>query len=440
MIFVDRSLVGLLWPLLDTFETVRHIVVMDDGGGDVPEPRRRPGRSCTTTRTLLAARRPGRVGTSRTRTRPRRCATRAAPRATPRASSTRHRSTWLHTMARHDRRQPRRRARATSILPVVPMFHANAWGLAHAAVAVRGRRWCMPGPDLSPDGDRRPDRGRRRSPSPPACPPSGWACCPSSKGRDTSRLRAIPCGGSAVPRALSEAYREQTGLPIMQAWGMTETSPVASVGRIKSHARRPCTEDELADLRTTVGLPLARRRVPRRRPDDRSSRCRGTARPRASCRSRGPWIAREYYNDDRSPRVLHRRRLAEDRRRRHGRRRGLHPPRRPHQGRGEVRRRVDQLGRARERDHGPPRRWPRPPSSACRTRSGSERPLACVVVKPGEAAHQGGACSSTSTAGWPSGGCPTTSCSSTRCPRPRVGKFSKKDLRDRFADYELPTA
>ena len=45
----------------------------------------------------------------------------------------------------------------------------------------------------------------------------------------TPALRAIPCGGSAVPKALSEGYREQTGLPILQAWGMTETSPFAAV-------------------------------------------------------------------------------------------------------------------------------------------------------------------------------------------------------------------
>src|SRR5262245_62679994 len=77
---------------------------------------------------------------------------------------------------------------------------------------------------------------------------------PELKGRDTSSMRAIPCGGSAVPRSLSEAYREQVGLPITQAWGMTETSPVASTGYVK-RGLRGLPEDALADVRASVGLP-----------------------------------------------------------------------------------------------------------------------------------------------------------------------------------------
>jgi fatty-acyl-CoA synthase len=66
-------------------------------------------------------------------------------------------------------------------------------------------------------------------------------------------LRTIPCGGSAVPKALSEAYREQTGLPILQAWGMTETSPIAAVCTM-SKADLLLPLEEQAELRTTVGL------------------------------------------------------------------------------------------------------------------------------------------------------------------------------------------
>ena len=139
----------------------------------------------------------------------------------------------------------------------------------------------------------------------------------------------------------------------------------------------------------------------------------------------GPWIAREYYNDDRVARVVHRRRLAQDRRRRHRRSRGLHPARRPHQGRREVRRRVDQLGRARERDHGAPRGG----------RGGRDRRSPPEVVRAparlrgrqreGERSRRRRS-SSSSTVGWPSGGCPTTSCSSTRCRRPRSASSRRR--------------
>ncbi|GIT68691.1 MAG: hypothetical protein Ct9H300mP26_3780 [Acidimicrobiales bacterium] len=53
-------------------------------------------------------------------------------------------------------------------------------------------------------------------------------------GRDFSSLRAIPCGGSAVPKSLSEGYKNKIGLPILQAWGMTETSPLAAIAHVKS--------------------------------------------------------------------------------------------------------------------------------------------------------------------------------------------------------------
>ncbi len=87
------------------------------------------------------------------------------------------------------------------ILPVVPMFHANAWGLAHAGVAV-GADLVMPGPDLC--GKAIADLIVDEQVTLAAGVPTIWmAVLPELKGRDTSSLRAIPCGGSAVPKALS---------------------------------------------------------------------------------------------------------------------------------------------------------------------------------------------------------------------------------------------
>src|SRR5205085_5516714 len=84
--------------------------------------------------------------------------------------------------------------------------------------------------------------------------PTIWmGVLPLLDGRDLSSLTRILCGGSAVPRSLSEGYREQIGMPILQAWGMTETSPIASVCRIKTTvADEP--EDKLADIRATQGI------------------------------------------------------------------------------------------------------------------------------------------------------------------------------------------
>src|ERR1044072_496854 len=80
--------------------------------------------------------------------------------------------------------------------------------------------------------------------------------------RDTSSLRDILCGGSAGSKALWQRYREKGGMPILHAWGMTETSPRGSVCRIKS-TMLDRSDDELADVRSTQGIvtPLMECRI-----------------------------------------------------------------------------------------------------------------------------------------------------------------------------------
>ncbi len=296
VIFVDKTVAGLLWPLLGTFTTVRHLVVIDDGGPfdtsvGVPE-----GIEVHDYEALLAAATPvaewsvtdeGRAASM--------CYT-SGTTGNPKGVVYSHRSTVLHTMAAMfaDGFGARESDR---ILPVVPMFHANAWGLAHAAVAC-GADLVMPGPDLSPGGLATLIEEERCTVA--AGVPTIWmGVLPALEGRDTSALRVIPCGGSAVPKALSEAWRAQVGLPIYQAWGMTETSPVATVGAIKAKfADLP--EDELADLRATQGLPLLG--VELRIQDQETGEAvpwDGTS--RGELQAKGPWIAKEYYNDERSP-------------------------------------------------------------------------------------------------------------------------------------------
>jgi fatty-acyl-CoA synthase len=116
--------------------------------------------------------------------------------------------------------------------------------------------------------------------------------------RDTSSLRAVLCGGSAVPKALSEAYREQLGLPILQAWGMTETSPVASICWTKSTLKdKP--ESELADLRSAQGLahPCVELRVVE---PGTTNALPWDGHHSGELQARGPWIAASYYNDERA--------------------------------------------------------------------------------------------------------------------------------------------
>jgi fatty-acyl-CoA synthase len=207
-----------------------------------------------------------------------------------------HRSTYLHTLGVLTVDSLGASERDV-ILPVVPMFHANAWGLAHAGVAA-GASLVMPGPDLSPKAIAELIESEKVTVA--AGVPTIWmGVLGELDGRDTSSLRAIPCGGSAVPKALSEGYRAKIGMPILQAWGMTETSPVASVGHIKSTVADR-SDAELADLRASIGLPSIG--VEARVVDPETLEpVAADGEASGELQVRGPWIAREYYDDERSP-------------------------------------------------------------------------------------------------------------------------------------------
>jgi fatty-acyl-CoA synthase len=431
VIFVDRSLVGLLWPLVDQMTTVRHIVVMDDGKGEVPSPD--GGRALHDYEDLLAEAEPvafrvddeGQAASM---------AYTSGTTGNPKGVVYSHRSTYLHTLGtmvasgiavqESDR-----------VLPVVPMFHANAWGLAHAAVA-SGASLVMPGPDLSPPALAKLIEDERITIA--AGVPTIWmGVLPELQGRDTSALRAIPCGGSAVPKALSEGYRAQTGLPILQAWGMTETSPVASVGRIKSTLDAVLDDEGRAELRTTVGQPsicvdarIVRPGSTEALPWDGESS--------GELQVRGPWVASSYYDDDRSPESF-----TEDGWLktgdvavidRHGYMRLVDRTKDVIKSGGEwissVELENELMGHPKVAEAAvigiPHPKW-------------GERPLACVVVRPGEelTKEEVLAFLDGRVAKW---WLPDDVVFVDEVPKTSVGKFSKKDLRDKFAGYELPTA
>jgi fatty-acyl-CoA synthase len=288
VIFVDRSLLKLLWPLVDGFPTVRHIVVMNDGAGEVPDDQR-----IVDYESVLASADPVDFVVDDEHQAAAMCYT-SGTTGNPKGVVYSHRSTVLHslgammadTLAVCER---------DVVLPVVPMFHANAWGLVQAA-AFAGSSLIFPGPDLTPPAltDLMVDERVTLA----AGVPTIWmGVLPFLEGRDTSALTRIVCGGSAVPRALSEAYKAKIGLPILQAWGMTETSPLASVARIRS-TLQDRSEDELVGLRATQGVIVPGLEMRIVDPSGEEQPWDGSA--QGELQVKGPWIASGYYNDPRS--------------------------------------------------------------------------------------------------------------------------------------------
>jgi fatty-acyl-CoA synthase len=424
LVFIDRSLIGLLWPLVDTFETVKQYIVMDDGKGDVPDDPR-----VLRYEELLAAAEPVDFEVDDESRAAAMCYT-SGTTGNPKGVVYSHRSTVLHSMAVM-LADTIAVSEADNILPVVPMFHANAWGLAHAAVFA-GAGLVFPGPDLSPPALVDLIESERVTVA--AGVPTIWmGVLPLLEGRDVSSLRVIPCGGSAVPKSLSEGFRAATGMPILQAWGMTETSPVASVCRIKSTLRdRP--DDELADLRATQGLPApgvdARIVGP-----DSSDELPWDGTTSGELQVRGPWIASTYYNDPRADESF-----TKDGWLRTGDVAVVSPD-------GYIRlvdRTKDLVKSGGEWISSveleneimahpkvaeaaviaiPHERW-------------VERPLACVVVKPGEELTKEEVLEflGSRVAKW---WLPDDVVFIDEVPKTSVGKFSKKTLRDRFAHGEL---
>jgi fatty-acyl-CoA synthase len=292
VIFVDRSLLALLAPLLPTFERLRHLVLMDDGAGEIPDDL--AGHELLDYEELLAAAGPVDFHVTDENRAASMCYT-SGTTGNPKGVVYSHRSTFLHTMGAMTADSLGARE-SDVILPVVPMFHANAWGLAHAAVAA-GSSLVMPGKDLS--GPALADLIVDERVTVAAGVPTIWmAVLPELKGRDTSSLRAIPCGGSAVPKSLSEAYREQLGLPILQAWGMTETSPIASVCQLDADQRSLPVEEQ-AELRTQVGRIVfgAECRVVA---PDTTDEIPWDGESSGELQCRGNWIAATYYDDERA--------------------------------------------------------------------------------------------------------------------------------------------
>ncbi|MEV7095029.1 long-chain fatty acid--CoA ligase [Amycolatopsis sp. NPDC051045] len=139
------------------------------------------------------------------------------------------------------------------VLPIVPMFHANAWGLPYGAM-MAGASLVLPGPSADPDHLLRLMAAERVTVA--GAVPTVWtSMAPGLRAHDLSATRFLLGGGSAVPPALSETYRAAIGVPITHSWGMTEVSPVGAIGGTRTQHRDAAAAEQVA-VRAAQGQPL----------------------------------------------------------------------------------------------------------------------------------------------------------------------------------------
>jgi fatty-acyl-CoA synthase len=293
IIFVDDSVVPILQELAPTFEGVRNYIVMGDGDcASLPNALRYEE--------LLEQAGPGPYEYPELDERQAAalCYT-SGTTGNPKGVLYSHRSISLHSSASlmTDALGLSTRDRA---LVVVPMFHANAWGIPHAA-ALAGADLIMPDRFLQAEPLAKLIESER--PTIMGCVPTIFADMlryADTNDVDLSSLKNAACGGSAVPRQLMKDYEQHHDVGVFQAWGMTETSPVASYSRPDESAGH---DDAYWNMRAKQGKPLPW--VQARLVDDEGAEVPWDGESTGELEVRGPWIAARYFNDDSGEQRFH---------------------------------------------------------------------------------------------------------------------------------------
>ncbi|MEJ7930021.1 3-(methylthio)propionyl-CoA ligase [Ramlibacter sp. AN1015] len=218
----------------------------------------------------------------------------------PKAALYSHRSTILHAYAAALPDVMGLSAR-DSVLPVVPMFHVNAWGIPYSA-ALTGCKLVFPGAAL--DGKSVYELIEAEQVTYAAGVPTVWQMLLGHMGASNLRfssLKRTVIGGSACPPAMIEAFREKYGVEVLHAWGMTEMSPLGTLCTLKNkHLALPAGEQmkiRLKQGRAIYGVDL-------RIVGDQGQELPWDGRTYGDLQVKGPWIVRDYYKgEDGSPLV-----------------------------------------------------------------------------------------------------------------------------------------
>jgi fatty-acyl-CoA synthase len=200
-----------------------------------------------------------------------------------------HRSSFLHSMAACTANGIGVSS-SDRVLPIVPMFHANAWGLPYAAL-MAGADLVLP--DCHLDARSLIHMVETLRPTRAGAVPTIWNDVmhhlEKEPGHDMSSLQMVACGGSAVPESLMRTFEDKHGVQIRQLWGMTETSPLATM----AWPPPGTPDDQHWAFRSTQGQPVCG--VETRIVDDQGAVLPNDGKAVGEVEVRGPWITGSYY-------------------------------------------------------------------------------------------------------------------------------------------------
>ncbi|ETZ38365.1 AMP-binding enzyme family protein [Mycobacterium intracellulare MIN_061107_1834] len=286
VVLVDASLINVLAPVLPRLETVHTVIAV--GEGDT-EPLRESGKTVLDYADAIAAE-PTEFDWPHIdeKSAAAMCYT-SGTTGNPKGVVYSHRSSYLHTMAASTTNGIGVGA-VDSVLAIVPMFHANAWGLPYAAL-MAGADLVLPDRHLDPASVVGMVEDLR--PTVTGAVPTIWNAVlhhlEDDPDHDLSSLRLVVCGGSAVPVSLMRTFEEKHDVQIRQLWGMTETSPLATM----AWPPPGTPEDQHWAFRGTQGQPVCG--VEMRIVDDDGQVLPNDGVAVGEVEVRGPWIAGSYY-------------------------------------------------------------------------------------------------------------------------------------------------
>jgi acyl-CoA synthetase (AMP-forming)/AMP-acid ligase II len=287
VIFVDGTLLPLLQRIADHLGRVEHFVLFNTPPGTEVKL---PGQIHQYEELMAAASEEFQWRVEDERQAMGLCYT-SGTTGNPKGALYSHRSIYLHTLGSLLANSIGL-TEADTVLPVVPQFHAMAWGIPYSA-AMAGADLVMPGPHLRPDLLAQMIEEERVTM--PAGVPTIWNGLYhelKQHPRDISCIRALVVGGSAMPRSLIEAYEKEFGVTVYHAWGMTETSPLGSISRLLSH-HQSLPDHKQWDIKAKQGYAVPG--VEMRIVNDAGEELPWDGATMGSLEVRGPWVVKDYF-------------------------------------------------------------------------------------------------------------------------------------------------